>query len=552
MLASAAPKRSSIGMNAKFTPASSKIAGLCSKEACLLLILPFPLLILNPGLFISNAFHSKVDSWIYYGYFLNLAQHLELFTYSHAYHGDRLAFLIPGYLCNRIFAPVLADYVLHFAYYYTAVFSLYFLLNMTVRKRAAFFAALLFGGYYYNLWMFSWNYVDGAIAVYFLLTLLFFTRAGFDRNRAASSLLAGTFLTCMVYTSIHSLKLVPGMAVFVLALFYIMSRNKSLSRREILGIIGYSLLGAVGSNIAFSAVNFFLTGDLFVLRQTFEFARWLYAEYKNPRPMTLREVTHAYWLILPILVVAASLITIIRQVVKRDFFPNRFVILFPICFLILLLPFVVTRIKSSQPGILLMASCQFSYVNGGLFLALGALSSLLIEKLNNRQFRLVTLTCLLIFIAPLACVDSPDWGQAKGPSLISKAMETIRKIDPDGTIHFMFNAPDKDLKNRCGNPNFSVPGSQENLTELYHNVASTYLWVQANKIISDRLPEITNRHPFLYLKKGNKILILTNDHKEVLSAQAALAKLGTATEIVAVELIRENDISFKMVFLEIE
>ncbi len=522
-----------------------------SKEVWILILLPFVLLLVNPSLFVSNPFHSKVDSWIYYGYFQNLPQHLKLFTSFHGYFGDRLAFIIPGYLINRIFQPGPADFILHLGFYYVSIWALYSLMKMEFGKRVAFVTSILFGTYHYNLWMFSWNHVDGPVNAYFLLTMLLFAKTARGPRRLISAAFSGVAFSCMIFASFQAVKLAPGMAIFFALLLFFAWKDQAQTLREVGMIILSCILGTIGMSILFSAINYELTGDFHVLRQTFEFAKWLYEVYQVTSEITSEEVLRAYWLILPGIIISLTLVVVIRQVVRRRFETNRMVILYSGCFLAMLLTFFLTTIKSAQFGIFVMAPCQFSYINGGMFLALGGLISIPVGKWRLRTAVVLTVIVLIVFIVPTAMIKPRDNSLPTGPKIVARAMAAIKEVDPEGRVHFILNAPEKDLANKCGNLNFTISGSQDDLTELYHNIASTYLWEQAARLLSNQVTVITNEWALRSLRRTDKILVLSSAEGDVTLAQQALAKYGIGTTVVSQRRIQEKEIGFTMVFLTI-
>jgi len=109
----------------------------------LLLALPLFLLLANPSWILTPT--GSIDPWVYFGYFRNLGHHL--WTFAGTYYGTRLPQIIPGYLCNRLFPPLAAEYVLHLTFYYIAVISLYLILKQCFNSRVALLTSILMGCY---------------------------------------------------------------------------------------------------------------------------------------------------------------------------------------------------------------------------------------------------------------------------------------------------------------------------------------------------------------------------------------------------------------------
>ena len=83
---------------------------------------------------------------------------------------------------HQLFAPVVANYVLHLAVYYAAIVAVYATLKRTVGQRAALIVSILMGTYSYFLFAVGWNYVDGAGAAYYAVAIV-----GGDRGLAIRS-----------------------------------------------------------------------------------------------------------------------------------------------------------------------------------------------------------------------------------------------------------------------------------------------------------------------------------------------------------------------------
>lgn len=517
----------------------------------LIALMPFLLLLINPGLFLANAFHSKVDPWIYYGYFQDLPLQLNLFSGHHAYFGDRLAFTIPGYLMNQLFSPVTADYILHFGYYYLATGTLFVLLRSVFGNRVAIITTLLFGTYYYNLWMFSWNYVDGVVNVYFLLAMLFFTRVGQGYKTRKSGFISGLFFACMLFTSINAIKLAPGMAFYFFFLLVYAWKKGEQKAPDLFLAVGFSFLGSMVGLAFFSGINFLLTGDAHVFRESIAFARWAYDYYDEVAPLNMDELYRAYWLILPLAVALIGFFTIISIAYFKKSLLNRYGLLLYGGFLVLVLPACLINTKTSQSAVFLLAPCQFSYVNAGIFLALAGILSFAKPLLTHRVTLVASGVLLIVSLVPIAMIRADGPQRGNGPEVIASAVAAIQEVDPTGNIRFILDAPYKDLTNRCGFPNFLEQGSPNDLSELFNNIASVYFWVQYDRILSFELDEINCEWARSKLHRGDRIAILSQKNSDPLTAKAALERCGLETEVVAIRQIEEGDVSFNIVFLSI-
>jgi hypothetical protein len=132
----------------------------------LILILPILVLARNTSYIYTAA--GYIDPWVYYGYM----KHLVAFKgslFPGTYYGSRLSWILPGALIHAILPPVPANYVLHLAVFFTAVFSLYWLLKEALDRRIAILSAICLALYPYFWAAIGWDYVDGAGIAYYLL-----------------------------------------------------------------------------------------------------------------------------------------------------------------------------------------------------------------------------------------------------------------------------------------------------------------------------------------------------------------------------------------------
>jgi 4-amino-4-deoxy-L-arabinose transferase-like glycosyltransferase len=197
-------------------------------DIAVLLLTPAFLCLVVPDWIFSPI--PTIDPYLYLGYIRNFSHLITIF--GNTYYASRLPFIIPGYICYKIFPPLVANYVFHLGFYYLAIFSLYFILRIAVNRRTALLTAALMGFYPYFLAAVGWDYIDGAGIAYFLLTLLLLTLAvknthgaqtasiSEERGRTISNkcalllFLAGISLAALIYTNIFLFIMIPSLALF--------------------------------------------------------------------------------------------------------------------------------------------------------------------------------------------------------------------------------------------------------------------------------------------------------------------------------------------------
>jgi hypothetical protein len=174
--------------------------------------LPFFLLVVNSNWIFNPA--GSIDPWVYYGFFTHLRQ-FATSLFPDTYYGSRLAWILPGYLVNQLLPPLAANYVLHVAFYYMAVFPLYSILRHAVGGRAALLGCILGGSYHYFLTAIGWDYVDGAGIAYYLLASAGLVAAADSARPWRWLLLSGSAYAAMLYCNIFWIIFSPFFAALL-------------------------------------------------------------------------------------------------------------------------------------------------------------------------------------------------------------------------------------------------------------------------------------------------------------------------------------------------
>ncbi len=167
-----------------------------------------------------------IAPWVYLGFFHNLILYKSV-LFPLTYYGSRLSWVLPGYLANRLFSPLTANYVLHLGVFYLATVSLFFTLKRTVDRRTAQLAAIAFG-FLNSLWIaIGWDYVDGVGIAYYLLTTAVLTYTANAKDERIGLVLAGASYAALIYSNASWVMYI----VFFPAHYFIRrrsSRNNSL------------------------------------------------------------------------------------------------------------------------------------------------------------------------------------------------------------------------------------------------------------------------------------------------------------------------------------
>ena len=241
-----------------------------------------------------------IDPWVYFGYFLDLTQHLR--TFKGAYFTTRLTWTVPGAIVYGLFTPVVATYALHLALFYGSILSLYFLLKATVSHRAALLATVLMAFHSYFLWSIGWPYIDGAANTYALLTLAASTLAARSRNANRWIFVVGVFAAMAIYCQFFLIVFSP-----VVFGFYYFARRKFGNQRNV-AEWGPFAWGFAAVTILFGIFNMAVNGRFLFFINSVGTAAKLVINHNPYNDSTYRWLSGATWLVLPAVVLVGALI----------------------------------------------------------------------------------------------------------------------------------------------------------------------------------------------------------------------------------------------------
>lgn len=550
----------------------------------LLTILALPWVILhfdNSWLFAYaiNPF-GFIDPWVYFGYFLDLTQHLR--TFKGAYFTTRLTWTVPGAIAYHLFPPLVATYVLHLALFYAATFCLYLILKITVSQRAAILAALLMAFHSYFLWSIGWPYVDGVGSTYLLLTMAALTFASKADHPKTWLAMAGALAAAAVYCQLFLIAFAP-----VVLGYYHFARREMRRKQSAAGWKPFAW-GFAGVTVVFGAFNMAVNGRFLFFINSLGTAAKLIIHHNPYQDSTYGWLSGATWLVLPAIASLGAVLCLRRRQSILSIPNAEFLLFWQRYFVLSVLTMVFWQLIG-QP--VLQLSTYASYLIPAVFLALGAQLEIGLHRLSRIQYVLlcgcVVFVSLLPFVLPLesslivglerhpllfpvglgiaavllinrqgrqasvlavlllclslatlnATTSPRTWGHRGGandPAFQQAALLTIvdsvramQALDPKGNLYFWY---DGDAK----------------LGRLYRSVASTYLW--AYRLQSETFPQVGPKLPPVQ----RRIVILAEDGDAALrQAEASLSRVGRGAEFVTRRTIHEGPFTWDMIEIEV-
>ena len=567
-----------------FEGRSAQGAWLARIDAGLLFVLSLPWMILRfdrTWLFAYSASsYGFIDPWVYFGYFLDLTQHLR--TFKGAYFTTRLSWILPGAAVYHAFPPLVAPYVLHLALFYAATVSLYLILKHTASARAAVLGTMLMGCHAYFLRSMGWDYVDGAAITYMLMTLCAVTYAAKSANPRPWLVAVGALSALALYAQLFLIVFSP------LALGYYLFARREYRRDPVIGEWKLFVGGFAGVTVVLGTFNMVVNGRFFFFVNSMGTAAKLVVNHNPYNDSTFRWLAQANWLVLPLVALVGAILCLRRRPSVLSG-PKAAFLLFWQRYLVLSVSMMVLWELIRQP--VLQLSFYASYLIPASFLALASEMEGVLEKLSRRQFLLLSGCVLILSLLPfwipvqsqlmwdlqrhpllfpilagiaavvlirrqirhavtlgvlLLCISlgiltatssTRTWGRpgrADDPAFQEQAFLTIvdsvraiQELDPKGNLFFWYDG-------------------DGNLGRLYRSVASTYGW--SYRLQSESFPAVGPKAPPL----GRRIVILSGDAKNDLAkVEDSLHKIGFGFEIVAQRTIHEGPFNWSMTEIEV-
>ncbi|MEW6285845.1 MAG: hypothetical protein AB1509_06430 [Chloroflexota bacterium] len=269
-------------------------------ERLILFLLPLVFTAINSNWIFTPPTHNMPDPWFYFSYFRYFFERAAEFPSNTHYFVERLTWIVPGYVIYHIFPPLIANHVLHLSVYYLAVFSLYGTVSLLYHRRAAFLAALLFGGYPWFLRAAGWDYTDGTGIAHLYVLIFLLTFVFNAKHWRAIFFLAGAVHASFLVTNLLWIGLLPSWLIYFLLLN---SQNRKFDLGRLTLAAGYFLVGNLALLGLCGLFYMWATGNFFFLENTLKTSIILVDNTAN----NLRVVRNygryfPWWHVLPMLV----------------------------------------------------------------------------------------------------------------------------------------------------------------------------------------------------------------------------------------------------------
>ncbi len=560
----------------------------------LLAVLPLVLLLVDPNWIFSDIYN---DPWSYFGYFLDLPNHLRRF--GNHYFSDRLTVTIPGYVCHRLFTDVAAHYVLHLSLYYLTVFSIYLTLRQTAGRRAAFLAALAMGSHHFLLKAMGWDYCDGFGIAYLSATIYLLTVGEGSSLRNSAFVLAGvTAMATVVANPGYFLFLLP---VAPLLLFHRERRDwRTVSLRIVLLAMGGLILV-----IALEMIHVLLTGRPWTLEGTRRFLADGASQPDRFRYPISEWGWQACWLVFPALMaVWGTLVLALWRRVDRQTHSSQ-VIYYPA--MLLASVTIVTACACATGNNFFQQFFYSSLLLPAAFLTFGTGMIDVVGSINRRQYVMLAGFAALVLIGSNLITAWPTvldrWKVSPFVLALVPGVLAILLVMIRGSIHrsyafFALLSLSQVIAGSGFKTEFCVPPSlgflfrgnrfDRNRADLLRMVAATTrsalefeptgdacFWYDINEplglvfkaIVCTHCNHLRNLGPYFpdtngrlmftgeRLSPGRKIIVLRSfpdANRSFQVASQALHNVGLEAKLVAIRHFEASSMSYSMIVMELD
>jgi hypothetical protein len=539
----------------------------------IIVLMPLVLLAVNVNWIFSEPIF--VDRWFYSGFHLHLP--LLQSAFGDTYYASRLPWTVIGWLLHSALGDERALYVLHFAVFYLAVFSLYAAIRtIFASSSAAGVAAVLLGTNSFFLVAAGWDYVSGPLMACSLASIAAMAGTAISRRWRVAAFLWGIAACSMVSMYLSMVLFVPiqvGMFLFL---------NRLRGKRSVVLAAVWTSAGGLAAMLFMGLINWVSGGPfLYILNQirvvgsvtagrfeyvlpsfdwiwlavwllvpaiTFAFSCVFVAFHARSAWKSLRLVDVGADLTVFLFVcctadIAASLIYVGLEALRFPaleihFFANA---LFPFAYLTIGGALAIATKQANQIRQLwfivgavtvaflpwLLATSGHIFPNMDLFTGaiLGSswvvAGAFLISSLVRKSYWPLTGSMLLVLFvsiinlgAPTTQIDYPPNPAFKQQTLaVFDASRQLRRYNVGARAHFWFDDSDPSAT-------------------LLRDVAATYLYT--SNLVNQNVPRLVAADPVI---PGERVILLTSKGDD----PVALANLAAADQFLSFEQVARID-----------
>lgn len=398
-----------------------------------LLALPWLIFALNPNWTFQGF--GATDPWYYFGHFIHFPREQRLFP---TYAGERLTWLLPGYVLVHLLTPVYGTMALHFLAYYSSVLALYSIVKQFAGTQAALLSGCMMGCYPFFISSNATDYVTGGSLGYCLLAFAFLVQSVTAKSPFMWVFAAGVSWAALVCSYVAWVLFTPACLGVYLAAEESTGRVTAVSRDSLRRVVRHAAefaSGILALTLALVTVHALVyggTGTDFQ-RKTIESSLSLLRMTDNPNASASFSWSYADWMVFPALTALLSVMLWLPRCRRRLELRAGVSTLA----LVYLYFFVVMMLLTMRSIRLLEFDYFASLLIPAMFMVLGVTVFAVPIRLKKLWFWCVLVAASAISIAPLAdpgLYKQPPLLAAVRPGLLLAAAFAIRFLRPQSGV----------------------------------------------------------------------------------------------------------------------
>jgi hypothetical protein len=184
----------------------------CWSHVAVVLAVPWVLLWINPNWPFQALGH--MDPWYYFGHFINFP---ELQRLVPSYAGERLSWVLPGWILSRVFPPPYGAVALSVTAFSASLLAVYAIVRRLADAGSGLLTACLTGCLPAFIGANGWSYIDGGSIAYMLIAYACLVKSARASRPAPYLVFAGMAWAGLIYVYIAWVIFTPACVFFYLA-----------------------------------------------------------------------------------------------------------------------------------------------------------------------------------------------------------------------------------------------------------------------------------------------------------------------------------------------
>jgi hypothetical protein len=362
-----------------------------------LFLLPWILFAVNPNWPFQGLGH--MDTWYYFGYFSHFPQYQRI---APQYSGERLTWILPGFVLAHLFGHVYGTLLLHVLTYYISVFSIYYIVKSIRGERTGFATACILGCHPLFIGANGWDYLDGGSIAYLSIALVLLTKAARSPRPRIYIAIAGMAWLALMVTYLFWITFTP-----LCLLYYLCLTNSPTSLKDwarwtwhfvlpfTVGVSVMTFALSLCHSLVFGGRDFFLWMNVNMAVHLAKMSSnpWI----QQPGEQLTKWFSTASWLVFPLLAAILCAFLWVRWLMRRSALDGPAlgaIVTYSYCFALM-------TIMTFRPARLLEIDFYTSILIPLVFIVFGLTIFEVPKLLSDRLFYLSLLMCCGICVLPL-------------------------------------------------------------------------------------------------------------------------------------------------------